>query len=243
MKLVGERRALAAAIMAFYFLFYGVIAYSQVIPEFTKAFVAIAGVYGLAFFALVAGYFWARWYAVGVGLYGVITAAVGMWQIGAEPVLLFVGCTHLAATVFLWGQTMSEPYDGQTAWRERFHMDESAVQRLGRSVIRAGVTLPFILLYALLPRPDAASMIVALTALFLAAAGLRGLVQLKTWGVLALGAAGALVLTMVGADVIAHGLDALAIRPTIAGVMAIAAAAPFFAPIARFIAIGPALNS
>jgi hypothetical protein len=170
----------------------------------------------------------------------VITAAVGMWQIGAEPVLLFVGGTHLAATMFLWGQTMSEPYDGQTAWRERFHMDESAVQRLGRSVIRAGVTLPFILLYALLPRPDAASMIVSLTALFLAAAGLRGLVQLKTWGILALGAAGALVLTMVGADVIAHGIGAIAIRPTIAGVMAIAAAAPFFAPIARFIAIGPA---
>src|SRR5262245_19986448 len=240
MKLVGERRALAAAIMAFYFLFYGVIAFSQVIPEFTKAFVAIAGVYGLAFFALVAGYFWARWYAVGVGLYGVITAAVGMWQIGAEPVLLFVGGTHLAATVFLWGHTMSEPYDGQTAWRERFHMDESSVQRLGRSVIRAGVTLPFILHYALLPRPDAASMVVSLTALLLAAAGLRGLVQLKTWGILALGAAGALVLTMVGADVIAHGIGALAIRPTIAGVMAIAAAAPFFEPIARFISIGRA---
>lgn len=243
MKLVGERRALAAAIMAFYFLFYGVIAYSQVIPEFTKAFVAIAGVYGLAFFALVAGYFWARWYAVGVGLYGVITAAVGMWQIGAEPVLLFIGGTHLAATVFLWGHTMSEPYDGQTAWRERFHMDESAVQRLGRSVIRAGVTLPFILLYALLPKPDPAAVVVSLTALFLAAAGLRGLVQLKTWGVLAFGAAGALILTMVGADVLTHGLGALAVRPAIAGVMAIAAAAPFFAPIARYIAIGPALNT
>jgi hypothetical protein len=243
MKLVGERRALAAAIMAFYFLFYGVIAYSQVIPEFTKAFVAIAGVYGLAFFALVAGYFWARWYAVGVGLYGVITAAVGMWQIGAEPVLLFVGGTHLAATIFLWGQAMSEPYDGQTAWRERFHMDESAVQRLGRSVIRAGVTLPFILLYALLPKPDPASVIVSLTALMLAAAGLRGLLQLKTWGVLAFGAAGALVLVMVGADVLTNGLGALAVRPAIGGAMAIAAAAPFFAPIARFIAIGPALNT
>src|SRR5947207_8964946 len=148
MKLVGERRALAAAIMAFYFLFYGVLAYSQIAPDFTKAFAAIAGVYGLAFFSLVAGYFWARWYSVGVGLYGVISAAVGIWQIGAEPLLVFMGGTHLAATLFLWGQTMSEPYDGQTAWRERFHMDDHAVQRLGRSVIRAGVSLPFILLYA-----------------------------------------------------------------------------------------------
>jgi hypothetical protein len=239
MKLVGERRALAAAIMAFYFLFYGVIAYSQVIPEFTKAFVAIAGVYGLAFFALVAGYFWARWYAVGVGLYGVITAAVGMWQLGAEPVLLFIGGTHLAATVFLWGQAMSTPYDGQSAWREKFHMDDSAVQRLGRSVIRAGVSLPFILLYAFAPKPDAASMAASLVALVLAAAGLRGLVQLRTWGVLALGAAGALMLTMVGADVASHGLGTIALRPAIAGGMLIAAAAPFFAPIVRFISMAP----
>jgi len=131
MKLVGERRALAAIVMAFYFLVYGVMAVQQVQPEFTKAFVAIAGVYGLAFFSLVAGYFWARWYAVGVGLYGVITAAVGMWQIGAEPVLLFIGGTHLAATVFLWGQAMSGPYDGQAAWREKFHMDEAL---LGKTV-------------------------------------------------------------------------------------------------------------
>jgi hypothetical protein len=236
MKLVGERRALAAAIMAFYFLFYGVIAYSQLIPEFTKAFAAIAGVYGLAFFSLVAGYFWARWYAVGVGLYGVITAAIGMWQIGAEPVLVFIGGTHLAATVFLWGEAMSQPYDGQDEWRKKFHMDENAVQRLGRSVIRAGVSLPFILLYAFAPKPDGASMIASLGALVLVAFGLRGLVQLKTWGVLALGAAGALTLTMVGHDIVAHGLHTIAIRPAIAGGLLIAAAAPFAAPILRFVA-------
>jgi hypothetical protein len=237
MKFVGERRALAAAIMAFYFLFYGVIAYSQLVPDFTKAFAAIAGVYGLAFFSLVAGYFWARWYGVGVGLYGVITAAVGMWQIGAEPVLLFIGGTHLAATVFLWGHAMSEPYDGQAAWRTKFHMDENSVQRLGRSVIRAGVSLPFILLYAFAPKPDPASAVISAVALVLAVAGLRGLVQLKTWGVLALGVAGALTLTLAGADVISHGLGTLAIREVIAGGMLVAAAAPFFAPIARFVAV------
>jgi hypothetical protein len=236
MKLVGERRALAAAIMAFYFLFYGVIAFSRQVPELTAAFAAIAGVYGLAFFALVAGYFWARWYAVGVGLYGVITAAVGIWQIGAEPVLLFVGGTHLAATMFLWGHAMSEPYDGQPAWREKFHMDESAVQRLGRSVIRAGVSLPFILLYAFAPKPDGASVAVSLAAVVLAAAGLRGLVRLKTWGVLALGAAGALMLSMVGAEIASHSLTA-AVYPAIAGGMLVATAAPFFAPIARFLAV------
>lgn len=222
--------------MAFYFLLYAVIASTGLIPELAKAFAALAGVYGLAFFALVAGYFWARWYAVGVGLYGVITAAVGMWQVGAEPVLLVIGGTHLAATLFLWGQAMSVPYDGQLAWREKFHMDESAVQRLGRSVIRAGVSLPFILLYAFAPKPDAASTITSLVAFVLVVAGLRGLIQLKTWGVLALGAAGALTLTMVGADVLGHGIGMLAIRPTLAGVLLITAVAPFLASIVRFVA-------
>src|SRR3954453_22909012 len=101
MKLVGEHRALSAIIFAFYGLIHGMIAFASLVPDFNKAFFALAFVYGLAFFSLVAGYFWARCYSVGVGLYGVITAAVGMWQIGAEPVLLFVGGTHLAATLFL----------------------------------------------------------------------------------------------------------------------------------------------
>ncbi|HEX3760321.1 MAG TPA: hypothetical protein VHW23_16505 [Kofleriaceae bacterium] len=235
MKLVGERRALAAAIMAFYFLLYGVMALSGMIPDFAKAFGAISGVYGLAFFALVAGYFWARWYTVGVGLYGVITAAVGIWQIGAEPVLLFIGGTHLAATVFLWGQAMSEPYDGQAAWREKFHMDDSAVQRLGRSVIRAGVSLPFILLYAFMPRPDAASTVLSFAAMVLVVAGLRGILRLKTWGVLALGVAGALTLAVVGADAAAHGLGPWILRPAMASGMLFAAVAPFLRPILRFV--------
>ncbi len=236
MKLVGERRALAAAIMVFYFLLYGLMAVSQLAPEFTKAFAAISGVYGLAFFALVAGYFWARWFAVGVGLYGVITAAVGMWQIGAEPILLFIGGTHLAATLFLWGEAMSQPYDGQAAWREKFHMDDSAVQRLGRSVIRAGVSLPFILLYALMPKPESASsMVVSAVAMVLAVAGLRGLLRLKTWGVLALGAAGALTLAVTGADVAAHGLGPWMLRPVLAGSLMFSAVAPYLRPILRFV--------
>jgi hypothetical protein len=236
MKLVGERRALAAAIMAFYFLFYAVLAYSRAAPDFTKALAALAGVYGLAFFSLVAGYFWARWYTVGVGLYGVITSAVGIWQLGAEPLLLFIGGTHLAATLFLWGQTMSEPYDGQTAWREKFHMDDSAVQRLGRSVIRAGLGLPIVLIYAFAPRPEPATTALAFAALVLAAAGLHGLVRLKTWGVLAVGVAGALTLAVVGADTAAHGLHAWIMTPAIAGTALVAASTPFLAPIARFIA-------
>jgi hypothetical protein len=42
---------------------------------------------------------------------------------------------------------------------------------------------------------------------------------------------------MVGLDVVAHGFSALDLRPAIAGGLLVAAAAPFFAPIARFIAV------
>lgn len=236
MSFVGERRALAAAVFAFYFLAYGMLVLvGMVPPEMNKAFAAIAGVYGLAFFSLVAGYFWARWYAVGVGLYGVITAAVGMWQLGAEPVLVFVGGTHLAATVFLWGNAMSGPYDGQTAWREKLHMDENAVQRLGRSVIRAGVSLPFVLLYALMPKPETASMVLSILALVLAGVGFRAVVKLRTWGVLAMGGAGALMVMLAGTDLWMGASGLYALRPALGGALLVAAAAPFAAPMLRFL--------
>ncbi len=236
MSFIGERRALAAAVFAFYFLAYGMLVLiGMVPPEMNKAFAAIAGVYGLAFFSLVAGYFWARWYAVGVGLYGVITAAVGMWQLGAEPVLVFVGGTHLAATVFLWGNAMSGPYDGQTAWREKLHMDENSVQRLGRSVIRAGVSLPFVLLYALMPKPEAASTVLSLVALLLAGVGFHAVVKLRTWGLLAMGAAGGLMVMLAGTDLWMGASGMYALRPALGGVLLMAAAAPFLAPMLSYL--------
>src|SRR5882757_8981022 len=119
MKLVGERRALAALVFVFYALLFfvqGLLGPDQV----QGAFYALAGCYGLAFFALVAGYFWARWHAVGLAMFGLILAAVGTWQMGGiEPVLMFLGGTHLAAALMLWGEKMSEPFEGQLGWREK----------------------------------------------------------------------------------------------------------------------------
>jgi hypothetical protein len=231
MKLVGERRALAAVTFAFYGLIYLLLATSSLQPQLSPALYALAGVYGLAMFSLVAGYFWARWYAVGVGLYGIITSAVGMWQIGPEPVLVFMAGSHVVATVMLWGQAMSESYDGQTAWREKFHMDENAVQRLGRSVIRAGVSLPFVLLYALMPKQGAGELALSLTALVLTGVGLRGLVRLRTWGVLAVGAAGMLLVSMGAGELAMQPIGAL--RPLLGGGLLLLAAAPFAVPMLR----------
>ena len=132
---------------------------------------------------------------------------------------------------------MSEPYDGQTAWREKLHMDDNAVQRLGRSVIRAGVSLPFVLLYALAPKPEAALDVLVARSRSPRRLGFRALVRLKTWGVLALGAAGALMLALAGAELVmgAQRCVRCCARPSPARLL-LAAAAPFFAPMARWVA-------
>jgi hypothetical protein len=234
MKLVGERRAVASVVFAFYFILYLSNALQGVGGELTPVLYALAVCYGLAFFPLVAGYFWARWFAVGLGLYGVITSVAGIWQMGPEPILLFIGGTHLAAVMSLWGSTMSESYDGQAAWRAKLHMDENAVQRLGRSVIRAGVSLPLVLIYALMPKQGGASMALSMGALVLVAFGLRAIVKARTWGVVALGVAGGIMLTLAGGDLLAHH-DMLALRASLGGALLISATLPFAAPMLRFV--------
>lgn len=233
MKFAGERRALAAVVFIFYAIAYLGLALSALQPTLGPSFYALGAVYGLAFFSLVAGYFWARWFAIGVGIYGIIVGALGMWQLGAEPLILFIGGTHLAAVMMLWGESMSTSFDGRLGWREKFHMDDNAVQRLGRSVIRAGVSLPIVLLYALAPKQPAEAVAGAV-AFLLAGFGLRALVQMKTWGVFALGASGALMLTMGASHVFASGHN-WALFPMLSGALLLSAAAPFVTPMLRFV--------
>jgi hypothetical protein len=229
MKFVGERRALAAIVFAFWFVMYLMNALLGGGP-LAKLMYGMAGVYGLAFFALVAGYFWARWYSVGVSLFGVIVAGIGLWQMGPEFQVLFIGITHLSATAMLWGAKMAEVYDGQTAWREKFHMDEHAAQRLGRSVIRAGVSLPMVIIYGLAPRNPAETLL-SLGALLLVGFGLHALVRMRTWGVLALGAAGGVMLSLSGMQMATN--EALALQPALAGALLMFAAWPWAQPLVR----------
>lgn len=225
MKFAGERRALAAIVFIFYAIAYLGLALWQAQPALSPSLYALGGVYGLAFFALVAGYFWARWYAIGVGIYGVIVGALGMWQVGAEPIIVFIGATHVIAVVMLWGQSMSVGFDGKTQWREKFHMDENAVQRLGRSVIRAGVSLPIVLLYALAPKQPAEAAL-GVAALVCAGLGMRAIVKMKTWGVLALAASGVMMVSM--------GVAHTQMFPMLSGALLLSAAAPFALPMLRF---------
>src|SRR5262249_13927667 len=152
MKLVGERRAISAVVFAFFFIMFLMNSLANRGGPLERLLWGMTSVYGLAFFSLVAGYFWARWYALGVGLFGVIIGVAAMWIGRKDPnfemwqAVLQFGL-HLGATIMLWGESMSSLYDGRTQWRERFHMDDNAVQRLGRSVIRAGISLPIVLAY------------------------------------------------------------------------------------------------
>jgi hypothetical protein len=220
-RVVGERRAIASIVLAFYALLYAVVALLMGGP-FAPMFNALAAVYAAAFFALVAGYFWARWFGVGVLLFGVIQGVLGLWSLGPEPIVLFMGVTHIVAMLALWGAAMAVPYDGQTKWRERFHMDDNAVQRLGRSVIRAGVSLPMVLLYAFQPKPEPGWL--ALATVVLAAGGLAAVIRMRTWGVLAMAASGGLLLAIAGEHGLAGELD---LAPLLGGGLLVAAALPF----------------
>ena len=236
-RLVGERKALAAAVLAFYGFLYTLLALAGPPQGLGRVIASLAGVYGLAFFGLVAGYFWARWFAVGVSLFGIIEGALGIWQMGLEPLVLFILITHGIAALFLWGDAMAEVFDGQRAWRTKLSMDDHSVNRLGNAVTRLGVSLPMVLIWALSPRAGG----LALGAAGLVMLAVAGIFRLRTWAVMAMvGAAGLLIGSIAVAPSLDLGLHAAAWMPVgapfavmAAGIL-LAGALPFFGPIRRY---------
>jgi hypothetical protein len=239
-RLTGERRAIAAALLAFYAFIYLLVALAP--PDgWAAAFGAMALVYGVGFFGLVAGYFWARWYAIGLGMSGLITAVFSIFQIGMEPVLMFYGVTHGGVSLFLWGAGMALAFDGRKEWRERFHLDDNATHKLGKSVIRLGISLPYIVLYALAPKEGAGEAMFAVLVGGLILAGTVAFFRLRTWGVAALTAGAALLAgsLAVGAFGIAPFSNGYALNVPAAGaaglLLVLAALAPLARPVARYL--------
>jgi hypothetical protein len=244
-RLTGERRALAAAILALYGFLYLIVAMNPPAPEWMACFAGMALVYGAGFFSVVAGYFWARWYAIGLGMSGLITAVFSMFQIGMEPILMFYGITHGAVSLILWGTGMSATFDGRKEWRERFHLDENATHKLGKSIIRLGISLPYVVLWALAPKEGAGGAVLALVAGGVAASGIIGILRMRGWGVLALaGGAVALAISLYGESVASGGGIVTFERgyalnvgaAGVAGLVLIAAAlVPFARPLAAYL--------
>jgi hypothetical protein len=218
------RRAAAIAVLGFYVWFFAT--YTQYAPPIlTKALWAIAALYGVGVIALMFGWFWGRWYAKGLGYWGIVVGILFMWQLGLENFLLFWAGSNFAVSMLLSGESMASSFDGREDWRRRYHLDDNGVERLGKSVTRVGMSLPWLLLYVLLPRPSEAALIVpALAASALAAAGTVGLLRARVWGLLAI--AGASMTTTV----------ALAATPgptPMVGVLAAALLAAAVVPFAR----------
>ncbi|HEU4613534.1 MAG TPA: hypothetical protein VFS15_15690, partial [Kofleriaceae bacterium] len=64
-----------------------------------------------------------------------------------------------------------------------------------------------------------------------AGVGLRGLLRMRTWGVLAIGAAGGLMLALSGIQM--ASCEALALQPALAGALLVFAAWPWAQPLMR----------
>ncbi len=186
--MIGIRRAVALLILSFYVTQFAMTAWLGP-DEYFACYLGLALCYTLAFVGLAAEWFWARWFAIGVGNFGSLLLLV-LFKVGMEPIIAFIGLTHLAVAVLLSGEGMASRYEHSEATVERWHFQEESLALMRRAVKSAGSTIPFLILYGLAPRPE----LLQLSVLGLGVAGLVGLLRARMWGVLALGAAGVIAL-------------------------------------------------
>jgi hypothetical protein len=192
-----SRRALAALALSLFVFLYLLVSLNPPGEGWRLAFLALSACYGVAFMGVAAEWFWGRWFASGLGWSGVMVAVASLVMLGWTPVLAIYGGVHGLVVLALAGKKMAERFDLQTAWRERYGMDEFGVDRLRKTVTRASASLPSVILWALAPKEPGQGMIVAgaiALASVLAVGGLGGVIRLRSWGVLALAASGALYL-------------------------------------------------
>jgi hypothetical protein len=240
--LVGERKALALLCLAAYatlFALMGLIAMSQ-IPEWTACFFAMAACYGVGFFAVAAGWFWGRWFAVGLGYSGLTMAIMAIVATRDLSVAMLVfGAMHGLMAICLLGEKMQAVYEARTDWRQRWKLDDQGVARVRASVTRAASSLPSLILWVLAPREGAEVALLALAGI-----GLFGLLRGRAWGVLVLGASGFAAIAGAAASAISGHTEPLAfgdgagVIPSgwlaaAAGVALLAATAPFARGIAH----------
>jgi hypothetical protein len=185
------RRAVAALPLSFFVMLYLMVSFNA--PEgWTAAFVALAGCYLVAFLAIVAEWFWARWFAAGIAWSGVMVGGFSLVMFGwSVPLAIYTGL-HALVLALLTGNKMALLYDLQEPWRQRFQMDEFGVARLRKTVTRAAASLPGLILWALGPKnPEQTTthLLFALAVGGLGVVGLHAVVRGRTWGLLALSSA------------------------------------------------------
>jgi hypothetical protein len=249
--LVGERKATALLCLGFYttlFFMIGLSARTE-LPEWVPVFSAMTIMYTMAFFSVAAEWFWGRWFATGLGYWG-MTMTVMAWVTtrSLPPAMIIFGTTHALVSLCLGGEKMAAIFDAKPAWRERWKLDEQGVIRVRKSVTRAASSLPALIMFALAPREG--QMVLGLTAFALALVGFGGVLAARTYGVVTLGAAGVatVALTLLGHEpsrlyafydrsVFFSGVD-VAVTPELgvfAAVLLFAATLPFLKPMAAYV--------
>jgi hypothetical protein len=249
-----SRRAVAALALSFFISIYLMVAL-QAPPGWGPAFLALAACYVVAFLALTADWFWGRWFASGLGWSGLMVAVISLVMIGWAPALAIYGGLHGLVVVALLGKKMAAQYDLQEAWRKRYGMDEFGVARLRKTVTRAAASLPSVILWALGPKEGQGMVFAAagIGTLLLSIAGLRGLVRLRSWGLLAV-AASSVALWALGTTTdsglaaslfpvrwyeglafVSNSSNALCIAPLLAAAVLGFSLLPFVGPVARFL--------
>jgi hypothetical protein len=247
---VGERKALALLCLGFYttlFFMIGLSARTE-LPEWVAVFAAMTLMYGLAFFSVAAEWFWGRWFATGIGYWGMwMTVMAWVTTRSLPPAMIIFGTMHAVIAGCLAGGKMAALFDAKPAWRERWKIDDQGVIRVRKSVTRAASSLPAVIMFVLAPREGQEAL--ALAAFGLAAVGLAGVLLRRTLGVMALATAGAATTAMVllgGATEPGYALNrivpffepGIAIQPSVGALGAIllfAAAAPFLRPMAAYV--------
>lgn len=182
-RFVGERRALALLALGFLTTLFALVALAQG-GAWAACFGALAATYGVAFFAVASEWFWARWFAMGIASSGLTMAALGLVTQGFNPALLVWGAFHLLIYVPLMGKEMSERYELQQAWRDRYHLDDQAVARIKRAVHSTATALPTLIFFTLAPKDGQMVQMALLAAGLL---GFVGLLRMRFWGILLLG--------------------------------------------------------
>ena len=126
--------------------------------------------YVVAFFAVVAEWFWGRWFATGLGWSGMMVAIVrGVPDRAGIPALAIYGLLHARVVLPLAGKSMAARYDLQEGWRQRYKMDDLGVARLRKTITRSAASLPSVILWALAPKDPGQGMLLSLVALALVA--------------------------------------------------------------------------
>lgn len=193
---VGERKALSLLPLCLFGFLYLVLSLNAQ-PGWGPAMFGLSLCYLTAFFALAAGWFWARWFASGLGWSGTMVGLMSLVMFGYMPVLAIYLGLHALVVVALMGPKMASRYEQRDGWRERFSLDEFGVARLGKAVTRGAGALPTLILWALAPRTpeslaahlDAGVHTTVWVALAFTVLALVGFARLRGYAVLALGGA------------------------------------------------------